>query len=244
MIKTFINQQTNQHSNQQPKKNSKLKILSLINPEIINKWKAISASWDRYFLIEHLYDKPTNLDQYLNKKLDFLFLFQDEKDCFKQSVYNQFKLKNSQFHFVIIKPFFDLESDIRYFKALADDIIHLDQDPRWLKWKTISILRRYWDTHSKPTTIIYKNLIADFIDNLILREGQTINLTPKESKLLRFLLENRGIFKTRHEILKAVWDYEEEHDSTRIIDQIMFKIRQKIGPDYFKIKRKEGIKFE
>ncbi len=222
---------------------SQLKIVSLINMAKIDNWNAITTAWERYFLVNHIIDKPQNIKQYLNQKIDFLFLDFESLQFFKQNFYEIFKQQNANFHYIVIKNNFDVEQEVKIFKSLADDIIHLDKDIRWLKWKTVALLRRHWDTHSKSTTIIYKNIIADFIDGFISIEGQTINLTPKELKLFRYLLENRGQYKSRDDIFQVIWKYD-GIDNTRVVDQIMFKVRKKIGHDYFKNDRKEGIKFE
>lgn len=223
------------------KKQSKLQIVSLISNDKINDWKTISAWWERYFIVNHQIDKPSNLEKYLKQNLDFLFLEADSLQFFKQNYYELFHNNNSGFQYIVIKKNFESHEEIKIFKSLADDIIHLDKDLKWLKWKTVALLRRHWQTHSKATVIIYKNIIADFIDGFVSIDGQAIVLTPKEFRVFRYLLENRGEFKSRLEIFRAVWNYNGA-DNTRVVDQIMFKIRQKIGNNYFQIDRKQGVK--
>lgn len=222
---------------------SKLQIISLISRHKFDNWLLVSTNWDRYFLVNHKVDEPKNIESYLHQKIDFLFLEVDSLQFFKQKFYEIFKKNNDRFRYIVIKNSFQAENDVKIFKALADDIIYLDNDFQWLKWKTVALLRRHWDTHSKSTTIIYKNIIADFTNSFVSIEGQEINLTPKEFKIFRYLLENRGQFVLRDKIFQNVWKYSGK-DNTRVVDQIMFKIRQKIGRDYFITHRKEGIKFE
>ena len=110
-------------------------------------------------------------------------------------------------------------------------------------WQTISILRRYWSTYSKPTTIIYKGIIADFIEKKVFLDGKNINLTNKEFSLLRFFLENKSKYFSKQEIFEKVWKIKDV-DITRVLDQILFKLKKKIGSQFFSVSRKMGVIFE
>ncbi len=59
------------------------------------------------------------------------------------------------------------------------------------------------------------------------RGGQAFELTPRELKVLALLHEHRGNVVSRENILNAVWgvDY---YGTTRTLDQLMVKLRQKI----------------
>lgn len=217
----------------------KLIVLSLVKKTEYEKWKKLEASWAKYFDIEHIIDEPANIRKYLDHQVDILFL-QDEK-AFELSFYDDMRKGNNQFAYVYVtsKP---SEKDIKIYKHLADGIVYTGISEDYTIWSTISRLRRYWDTYSKPTTIIYRDIIADFIDGVVKVDKKKINLTQKEMELFKFLINNRNKFVQKDEVFKTVWEVQDT-DSTRAFDQMFFKLRKKIGEDYFTIVRNKGIKF-
>lgn len=218
---------------------NKLKILSLINGNYQKEWKEMSASWSKYFELEHVVDKPKNVIKHLNDGVDILFM--QAPKLFENKFYQDFKKSNPTFTYVVIqnKP---SAKDGEIYKKLADRIVYKDIDDDYLKWATIASLRRYWATHSKTSVVIHKNIIADFAENKFSINNKNIKLTTKEVDLLRFLLKNINKYLTKDKIFKEVWGYDEE-DTTRTVDQMIFKLKKKIGADYFEIKRNKGIKF-
>ncbi len=59
-------------------------------------------------------------------------------------------------------------------------------------------------------------------------DGEKVNLTLKEFELLCFLLANKGIVKTRDQILNKIWDYSFDGES-RTVDVHIRTLRQKLG---------------
>ncbi|MCX7882120.1 MAG: response regulator transcription factor [Brevinematales bacterium] len=71
---------------------------------------------------------------------------------------------------------------------------------------------------------------VDFDRMLVIRNGETIMLTPKEAGMLKLLYMNKGRVIPRAEFLKTVWFLEEEHAITdRVVDTNIVNIREKIG---------------
>ncbi|CCI87026.1 response regulator transcription factor [Lactobacillus gigeriorum] len=74
---------------------------------------------------------------------------------------------------------------------------------------------------------------------------QSIFLTPKEFKLLKFLLDNEGQVLSREQLLDGVWHYDDDYDSTRIVDMHISHLRDKLEkdpkhPEYIKTVRGFG----
>ena len=60
--------------------------------------------------------------------------------------------------------------------------------------------------------------------------GEERELSTREFKLLRHLIQNRGRVLSRDQILNKVWGY--DYDGTpRTIDNFINKLRQKLGDD-------------
>lgn len=87
-------------------------------------------------------------------------------------------------------------------------------------------------TRLRGSSVSKKNLkIADLEMDLekiqVMRSGKTIQLTPQEFKLLKYLIENKGVVLSREMILNRIWDYSLEVES-RVVDVYMGYLRKKI----------------
>lgn len=63
------------------------------------------------------------------------------------------------------------------------------------------------------------------------REGQIIQLTPQEFKLLQYLMNNKGRILTREMILNRIWLYSSDVE-TRVVDVYMGYLRKKIDKNH------------
>ena len=80
-----------------------------------------------------------------------------------------------------------------------------------------------------------KNLqISDFkldtTKNIISRNGKNLNLTEKESAILKYLAQNNGP-ATRDAMLKTIWGYSEAVDS-KTLENHIYRLRQKISATF------------
>lgn len=219
---------------------NKLRIVTLVKASEHKRWQELEAEWKRFFDLEHFIDTPDNITKYLRKRVDILFL--DDTSKFELSYYRTFKDHSHSFAYLAVRDLPEPEADVEAFKKLVDRIIYTGISDKYTKWTTISSLRRYWDIYSKPSTIIFKGIIADFVDNKFTINGTEVKLTGKEIDLLRYFLKHRDEFIPKRRLFKDVWGYE-EMDSTRTVDQMLFKLKTKIGKEYVTIVRNKGVKF-
>lgn len=219
----------------------KLRILTLVKPASQKLWKEVEEEWQKYFKVEQIIDVPENIKKHSKKRIDILFT--DEPDAVDNFYIGLFKNTSQAFAFVGIKDKPSASKDAEWFmKKLVDRIIYTGLSRDYTVWASMSSLRRYWGAYSKPSTIIYKDLIADFVESKFSVNGKEIKLTSKEVDLLRYLLNNRESFIPKKKVFKDVWGFE-EMDTTRTVDQMIFKLKNKIGRDYFTIVRNKGVKF-
>jgi len=76
----------------------------------------------------------------------------------------------------------------------------------------------------------FGNLTVDVDEHLVLRNGQPIDLTPTEFRLLCCLIENAGHVLSRELLLERVWG-PEYCDATGYIRRYIWYLRQKIEDD-------------
>jgi DNA-binding response OmpR family regulator len=71
---------------------------------------------------------------------------------------------------------------------------------------------------------------VDFEKQEATRGGERVELTGKESEVLRLLSRRRGEIVTRDRLLEEVWGYE-TYPTTRTVDNHILRLRQKLEED-------------
>lgn len=75
------------------------------------------------------------------------------------------------------------------------------------------------------------DLEMDLIERRVRRDGRTIDLQPREFKLLEYLMRHAGQVVTRTMLLEGVWDYHFD-PQTNVIDVHVSRLRQKIDKGF------------
>ncbi|MEQ8701722.1 MAG: response regulator transcription factor, partial [Bauldia litoralis] len=86
--------------------------------------------------------------------------------------------------------------------------------------------RRGGDLHSE-TTLKVSDLEMDLLARTVSRGGESVELLPREFKLLEYLMRHAGQVVTRTMLLENVWDYHFD-PQTNVIDVHISRLRQKI----------------
>lgn len=125
----------------------------------------------------------------------------------------------------------------------ADDYVAKPFSPRELVLRVQAVLRRLGS--AAPEDVVSAGGLEFDRANLeIRRDGQRLDLTAIEFKLLATLMEKRGRVLTRETLLRGVWGYRGSVD-TRTVDTHMRRLRQKLGECAGDIEtvRGEGYRF-
>jgi DNA-binding response OmpR family regulator len=76
----------------------------------------------------------------------------------------------------------------------------------------------------------FGDVTVDFDRHAATRGGETLDLSPREFRLLGYLVEHHGEVVSREELLDAVWGYD-TIPFTRTVDTHVAKLRKKIEVD-------------
>jgi DNA-binding response OmpR family regulator len=114
----------------------------------------------------------------------------------------------------------------------ADDYLVKPFAMRELLARLRALLRR--QQPYQPGRLEMGSLIVDPSAHTVEREGQPIDLTPKEFALLEYLLYHPGQVVTRDMIEQHIWNYDFECESN-VIDVYIRRLRRKID-DPFAVK--------
>ncbi len=92
-----------------------------------------------------------------------------------------------------------------------------------------SVMRRRG--HAPPVLkYSFGEIAIDFENFEATKKGKKLPLTPREFKIMRLFVENRGRVITRNEVLNKVWGYE-VFPTTRTVDNHIMKLRKHIEDD-------------
>ena len=129
----------------------------------------------------------------------------------------------------------------------ADDYVTKPFSIRELTARIKAALRRRRAMEGEVDTFEEAELRIDFAGQILQVDGEERELSTREFKLLRHLIQNRGRVLSRDQILNKVWGY--DYDGTpRTIDNFINKLRQKLGDDpttprWIQTVRGSGYKF-
>ncbi len=114
----------------------------------------------------------------------------------------------------------------------ADDYITKPFSLRELLARVRAVLRRREGTGPPggAARIVLGEVTVDFQAYRATHGSESLEMTPKEIDILRFLWEHRNRVVSRDQLLTNVWGYEESV-STRTVDNFILKLRQKIEKD-------------
>lgn len=89
------------------------------------------------------------------------------------------------------------------------------------------LIRRSQNAPAQQTSLSCADLEMDLLARRVRRGGQTIDLQPREFRLLEFLLRHVDQVVTRTMLLEGVWDYHFD-PGTNVIDVHVSRLRKKI----------------
>jgi len=113
------------------------------------------------------------------------------------------------------------------FELGADDYVVKPFSPRELVLRVQAILRRE-GREEREERIIFDPLVIDLAAHTVRLQGQEINLTTTEFKLLYRMARRPGRAFSRDQLLSDVWGYSGDLE-TRTVDTHMKRLRAKLG---------------
>lgn len=112
----------------------------------------------------------------------------------------------------------------------GDDYITKPFSPRELVARVKAILRRTSMKPDEKDEFAFGELAINLVKHEVRRNGDVVDLKPKEFDLLKLLATNPGKVFTRESLLEQLWGYDYLGD-TRTVDVHMRRLRQKIEQD-------------
>lgn len=150
--------------------------------------------------------------------------------------------KTSSVPILMLTALSDEGTQIVSFDCLADDYITKPFSIVLLGKRVLALLRRAGKMEEKD---IWRcgTISVDFNGYLAEKDGEPIELAPKEIQLLKLLIKNAGRVMTREKLIDGVWGMDAPlYDRT--IDTYIRRIRQKLDLNCITTVKGVGYRFE
>tara|TARA_R110000824_G_scaffold366730_2_gene555640 strand:- start:176216 stop:176893 length:678 start_codon:yes stop_codon:yes gene_type:complete len=95
----------------------------------------------------------------------------------------------------------------------------------------IEVLVRRFNPDQVRTRLQVGDLEVDLLARKVMRDGQEIDLQPREFRLLEYLMKHAGQVVTRTMLLENVWEYHFD-PQTNVIDVHISRLRAKIDKNF------------
>ena len=124
----------------------------------------------------------------------------------------------------------------------ADDYLTKPFDLEELLARMRALLRRGGE--SRSPLIVVGDVAIDTNTHEVRRDGRLVALAPREYALLEFLALNRGVARTRLEIIELVWGEYDELMFSQTVDVHVAYLRRKLGRDIIRTVPGKGYMME
>ncbi|MBI1339545.1 response regulator [bacterium] len=135
-------------------------------------------------------------------------------------------------HALFLSALGDVDHRVEGLKAGGDDYLVKPYAPSELVARVEALGRRA-PGEMPVTRLFVGGLEMDLLARTVTRDGQKIDLQPREFRLLEFLMRHAGQVVTRTMLLEKVWDYHFD-PQTNVIDVHVSRLRGKIDKDFVK----------
>ena len=140
------------------------------------------------------------------------------------------KEKNPECRAVMLTSYGNIATAVSSVKLGADDYLTKPFAPSELLAR-VDALGRRGGTEAPITILKVGDLEMNLLARTVKRGEESIDLQPREFRLLEFLMRNAGQVVTRTMLLEKVWDYHFD-PQTNVIDVHISRLRGKIDKDF------------
>ena len=146
------------------------------------------------------------------------------------SLIKKLRKENSEIPIIILSALGDVDERIKGLKYGADDYLAKPFSFSELLARLEAVIRRN-QNETDNSILQLGDLKLDLLSRRVEREGQLIDLQPREYKLLEFLLRRPNQVVTRTMLLEGVWEYHFD-PQTNVIDVHISRLRSKIDKPF------------
>lgn len=132
------------------------------------------------------------------------------------------------------------EDRVQGLESGVDDYIAKPFHARELLLRIRAILKRVESAERASTTVQIGNLLLERNLQKLTIDGEVVEVTGTEYRLLQIFLERRDEIVPREDLLSRVWNYRSTTE-TRTVDTHVRRLREKLGPYASQLETVRGI---
>jgi len=197
----------------------------ILSKEIISFLKTMKIDCDAVFDGE-LFFRQKKLDSY-----DIFLLDINVPKMNGLDVCKKIRETDSATPVLMLTAYRDIQDKMDAFTIGADDYLVKPFHFEELYIRILALLRRSSNPQEKKDLIVIKDLEINTDDSKVKRNGQVIELTPKEYQLLLILAKAHGRILSKQSISEQIWDVHFDSNLNTIEVYINF-LRKKIDKDH------------
>ncbi|RKX87025.1 MAG: DNA-binding response regulator [Spirochaetes bacterium] len=148
------------------------------------------------------------------------------------SIIENIRIKKIYTPIIILSAKREVDDRIIGFQKGGDDYLTKPFSFSELLVRIQALIRRSSESHD-ITSLECENLSMNLISHTVTRNGENIELQPKEFALLEYLMRNQERVLSKTLIMENIWDYNFD-PQTNIVDVVVSRLRSKIDKDYDK----------
>ena len=131
---------------------------------------------------------------------------------------------------IILSALGEVDDRVKGLRAGGDDYLVKPFAFAELLARIEALLRRK-SAGGPVTRLRVADLEMDLLSHKVMRAGKSLNLQPREFRLLEYLMKHAGQVVTRTMLLENVWDYHFD-PQTNVIDVHISRLRQKLDKEF------------
>lgn len=182
--------------------------------------------------IDHAADGQVGLDLALNEKYDLFVVDRMLPHVDGLTIIRKMRESGVSSPVLVLSALGEVDDRVQGLKVGGDDYLVKPFAFAELLARIEALLRRH-ESSVAQTHLKVGDLEMDLLAHKVTRGGQTLNLQPREYRLLEYLMKHAGQVVTRTMLLENVWEYHFD-PQTNVIDVHISRLRQKIDKDFDK----------
>ncbi len=179
---------------------------------------------------DHASDGEEGLNMALDSNFDVLIIDRMLPKIEGLTLIQELRKEGNDTPILILSALGEVDERVKGLKFGADDYLSKPFSFSELLAR-IEALNRRTQPESSSTSLEVGDLSIDLLSREVFREGQKIELQPREYRLLEFLMRRPNQVVTRTMLLEGVWEYHFD-PQTNVIDVHISRLRSKIDKPF------------
>lgn len=181
-------------------------------------------------LVDHAPDGETGLHNALGGTYDVLVVDRMLPELDGLTVIQTLREQGDATPILILSALAEVDDRVKGLKAGSDDYLTKPFAFSELLARVEALVRRQ-NPGQVQTKLNVDDLEVDLLARTVIRDGQSIDLQPREFLLLEYLMKHAGQVVTRTMLLENVWEYHFD-PQTNVIDVHISRLRAKIDKNF------------